>query len=121
MNCKKHLLALVCLLALAMLTITACGKSKSSPSASPSASPITASSVVGTYHTSHAGEELILKADGTYHLIQTFDKKNAGTFDGTWTLKGDKISLKFPDRSAVGEVLGDNTIMDDSGEIWTKQ
>ena len=114
MNRKRYLpalvclLATVCLLAIAMSTMTACGKSKKS-------------SVAGTYHTSRAGDQLVLKADGTFHLTQTAATGLAGTFSGKWTLKGSKITIKFKDQSSVGKVLSNGTIRDDDGNIWTKK
>ena len=114
MNRKRYLpalvclLATVCLLAIAMSTMTACGKSKKS-------------SVVGTYHTTKAGDQLVLKADGTYNLVQSAATGLAGTFSGKWTLKGSKITIKLKNQSTVGKVLSNGTIRDDEGNIWTKK
>ena len=114
MNCKRFLpalvclLATVCLLAIAMSAMTACGKSKKS-------------SVAGTYHTSHAGNQMVLKADGTYRLVQTAATGHAGTFSGKWTLSGSKITIKIEGESSVGKVLSNGTIRDDEDNIWTKQ
>ena len=114
MNRKRYLpalvclLATVCLLAIAMSTMTACGKSKKS-------------SVVGTYHTTKAGDQLVRKADGTYNLVQSAATGLAGTFSGKWTLKGSKITIKLKNQSTVGKVLSNGTIRDDDGNIWTKR
>ena len=119
MNYKKHLLALVCLLMMVMLTLTACGKSSSSGT---TGNKITKSSVVGTYHTSHSGELLIIKPSGVYYLTQVADSKHdAGTFSGAWLLSGNKIKLKIKGKYYAGTVRSDGTIKDNNSEIWTKQ
>ena len=124
MNRKRCLPALVCLLVtaclltLATLTMSACGKSSKSGTAK---NEITKSSLAGTYHSQKAGEQLLLRADGTYRLKQDTEDTLAGTFSGPWTLSGRTITLKIQGKNHPGTVLSNGKLKDDVGDIWTKQ